>query len=961
MARDPVCGMEVDPGKAKGSSSYNGETFYFCSTNCKKRFDADPVSFMARGGEVSPVPEKRPEPSPEASPEASDDTAVDPVCHMTVVKSKAKGTSDYKGKVYYFCNPNCKTKFDRDPEAYLGAKEKPEGGAKATSVLTTPEPQGKPRSKRLKKVSFPVTGMSCASCASKIEKGLSSLSGIVDASVNFAAEKVTVSYDPAQVHINDFIKTIKELGYGAGAATVVLPIQGMSCASCVEKITKGLNGMEGVVSAVVNFATEKATIHYLPDMVTVEDFIRTVDSLGYRASMPAEEEDLLKRDERAKAEEYSRLKREFLFAAVLSVPIMIGAFGDFFSWVPGFLRNNLVLFLLATPVQFFSGLRFYRGAFAAARHFTTDMNTLIAVGTSAAYFYSAAVTFFPGFFAFAGYKGEVYFDTATVIIALILLGRLLEMRARGQTSEAIKKLIGLKPRTARVVRDGREVDIKAEDVLEGDVIVVRPGEKVPVDGVVVEGHSSIDESMISGESLPVEKRAGDEVIGATMNRTGSFRFRATRVGKETTLSQIIKMVEEAQGSKPPIARLVDLIASRFVPAVMVVAALTFIVWFFFGPAPAFTYALLNAIAVLIIACPCAMGLATPTSIMVGTGKGAENGILIRGGESLETAHKLNSIVLDKTGTLTRGAPSVTDIVVPEGGSADTVLYYAASAEKGSEHPLGEAIVKKANERKLELKDAASFSAVPGHGISAVVEGKAVLLGNLKLMKDNGVDCAALEKEAERLSDEGKTPMFVAIDKHSSGIIAVADTLKENSKEAVEAFKRLGLEVAIITGDNRRTASAVARSLGVDRVLAEVLPEDKAREIKKLQAEGKVVAMVGDGINDAPALAQANVGIAIGTGTDVAMEASDITLIGGDLRSIATAVALSRATIRNIKENLFWAFFYNIILIPVAAGVLYPFYGVLLNPMFAAAAMGLSSVTVVTNALRLKRFRPPMSP
>jgi Cu+-exporting ATPase len=850
-------------------------------------------------------------------------------------------------------------KFDRDPEAYLGVELIPEA-AKGVSARPAPGTSAKTRSKHLKKVSFPVTGMSCASCAAKIEKGLSSLSGIVEASVNFAAEKVTVSYDPAKVHINDFIKTVKELGYGAVATTVVLPIRGMSCASCVEKISKGLNELEGVVSATVNFATEKATIHYLPSIVTIDVFIKTVDSLGYKALFPAEEEDLLTRDERVKAEEYLRLKNEFLFAAALSIPIIIGGVGDFFSWVPDFLKNNLILFLLATPVQFFSGMRFYRGAFAAARHMTTDMNTLIAVGTSAAYFYSAAVTFFPGFFSSAGFRGEVYFDTATVIIALILLGRLLEMRAKGHTSEAIKKLIGLKPRTARVVRDGQETDIKAEEVLEGDIIIVRPGEKIPVDGVVVEGRSSIDESMISGESLPVEKGAGDEVIGATMNKTGSFRFRATRVGKETTLSQIIKMVEEAQGSKPPIARLVDVIASWFVPAVIIVAALTFVVWYFFGPAPAFTLALLNAIAVLIIACPCAMGLATPTSIMVGTGKGAENGILIRGGESLETAHKLNAIVLDKTGTLTRGAPSVTDIIVTPGSSEETVLYYAASAEKGSEHPLGEAIVRRADERKLRLKDAVSFSAVPGHGISAVVEGKEVLLGNLKLMKERGVECAGLEKDAERLSDEGKTPMFVALDKDLVGVIAVADTLKENSREAVEAFKRLGLEVAILTGDNRRTASAVAAALGVDRVLSEVLPEDKAREIKKLQDEGKVVAMVGDGINDAPALAQANVGIAIGTGTDVAMEASDITLIGGDLRSIVTAVALSRATIRNIKQNLFWAFFYNIILIPVAAGVLYPFYGVLLNPMLAAAAMGLSSVTVVTNALRLKRFSPPMA-
>ncbi|MBI5586791.1 MAG: heavy metal translocating P-type ATPase [Deltaproteobacteria bacterium] len=949
--------MEVDPERAKGSSVYGGETIYFCAQNCKKRFDADPESFVSGGAQTRTVPSR----APETGEENLEETAIDPICRMTVVRSKARGVSEYHGKSYYFCNPNCKTKFDRDPEEYLRAQERPADAAKGASARPAPEAKEKTRSKHLKKVSFPVTGMSCASCAAKIEKGLSSLSGIEDASVNFAAEKVTVSYDPDRVHINDFIKTVKELGYGAGAASVVLPIEGMSCASCVEKISKGLNAMEGVVSATVNFATEKAVIRYLPSMATVEDFIKTVNSLGYKATGMAEEEDLLKRDARARREEFNRLKFEFFFAAVFSIPVMLGATGEYFAWVPALLKNNLAMFLFATPVQFYSGMRFYRGAVAAARHFTTDMNTLIAVGTSAAYFYSTAVTFLPGFFSSGGAMGGggVYFDTATVIIALILLGRLLELRAKGQASEAIKKLIGLKPKTARVVRGGLELDIMAEEVVVGDIIIVRPGEKIPVDGVVVEGHSSIDESMISGESLPVEKGKGAEVIGATINRTGSFRFRATRVGKETTLAQIIKMVEEAQGSKPPIARMADVIASWFVPAVIIVAALTFIVWYFFGPAPAFTYALLNSIAVLIIACPCAMGLATPTSIMVGTGKGAENGILIRGGESLETAHKLDSIVLDKTGTLTRGEPTVTDLIASAKWTEESVLFYAASAEKGSEHPLGEAIVNKAKEKALTLKDPAAFSAVPGHGISAAVEGKEVLLGNLKFMKDRWVECSGLEREAGRLSDEGKTPMFVALDRQAAGLIAVADTLKENSKEAVAAFKAMGLEVAIITGDNRRTAAAMAKTLGVDSVLAEVLPEDKAREVKKLQDEGRTVAMVGDGINDAPALAQANVGIAIGTGTDVAMEASDITLIGGDLRSIVTAIALSRATIRNIKQNLFWAFFYNILLIPVAAGVLYPFYGVLLNPMLAAAAMGLSSVTVVTNALRLKRFSSPL--
>jgi len=655
---------------------------------------------------------------------------------------------------------------------------------------------------------------------------------------------------------------------------------------------------------------------------------------------------------------------KFLFAAIISVPVFLGAFSDVFTWVPSILKNNLTLFILATPVQFWSGAQFYRRALAAARHWTTDMNTLIAVGTSSAYLYSAAVTFFPGFFEARGIETSVYFDTATVIIALILLGRFLELRARGRTGEAIKKLIGMQAKTARVVRGGTESDIPVDEVKKGDIVVVRPGEKIPVDGNVIDGYSAVDESMISGESIPVEKKNGDEVIGATINKTGSFRFRATKVGKESTLAQIIKMVEEAQGSKPPIARIVDEIASYFVPVVIGIAVLTFAVWLFFGPEPAFTRALLNFIAVLIIACPCAMGLATPTSIMVGTGKGAENGILIRGGEALETTHKLNAIVLDKTGTLTKGTPTVTDVVTASGtvpfaglSPEDTVLFYAASAEKGSEHPLGEAVVKKAAEKGITLSAPKAFEAIPGHGIAAKIEDKEILLGNLKLMNDKEVKLEGFEKEAERLSDEGKTPVYLAVDNKISGLIAVADTLKEFSKEAVASFRNMGIEVAVITGDNRRTAAAIARELGITRVLAEVLPEDKAREVKKLQDEGKIVAMVGDGINDAPALAQADVGIALGTGTDVAMEASDVTLIGGDLRNIVTAIALSRATIRNIKQNLFWAFFYNIILIPVAAGALYPFLGVFLNPMLAAGAMGLSSVSVVTNALRLRGFKP----
>ncbi|UCD34511.1 MAG: copper-translocating P-type ATPase, partial [Nitrospiraceae bacterium] len=716
----------------------------------------------------------------------------------------------------------------------------------------------------------------------------------------------------------------------------------------------------------VNLATEKATLEYTPGQAGMRDFRKALRGSGYDLVEVNEGEDIVEKEKREREAEYRRLKTKLVVGAALTVPIFVLMLWDRIglSSVIEIPRqtNYFLQFLIQTPVQFWVGMQFYRGAIAAARHRTTNMNTLIAIGTSAAYLYSVTATFFPSVFEIKGYSAHVYFDTAATIIVLILLGRLFEARARGRTSEAIKKLIGLQPKTARVIRDGQEQDVPVDEVEMGDSIVVRPGEKIPVDGIVKEGHSSVDESMISGESIPVEKKAGDQVIGATMNKTGSFRFEATKVGRDMMLSHIIAMVQEAQGSKPPIARLADTIASIFVPVVMAVAALTFAVWLILGPEPAFTYALLNFIAVMIIACPCALGLATPTSIMVGTGKGAENGILIRGAGALETAHRINAMVFDKTGTLTKGEPVVTDIIsgrsAAKGGAGLTdqdILWYAASAEKGSEHSLGEAIIKKAKERKLALEDPSDFQAVPGRGIRARLSGKAVVLGNADFMGDEGVDAAGLRSEAERLSGEGKTPMYVAVDGTAAGIVAVADTLKENSAAAVEALRKMGVQTLMITGDNRRTAEAIARQAGIDRVLAQVLPEDKAREVKKLQTENRVVAMVGDGINDAPALAQADVGIAIGTGTDVAMEASDITLIGGDLKGVVASIALSKATIRNIKQNLFWAFAYNTILIPVAAGILFPFFGILLNPMFAAAAMGMSSVTVVSNALRLRKF------
>jgi len=880
----------------------------------------------------------------------------DPVCGMAVGEKQAAATSKYKGKTYYFCAQSCKERFDQSPEKYLqGTSEQHTAQADQKAVQGARKGSGQ-------RVILPIRGMSCASCAVNIEKGLSQVEGVTDANVNFATEKATVTFDPEHVALGDLTKTVKDLGYEAGVERITVPIRGMSCASCVEKVQTALKNVPGVVKAGVNFATEKATVDYIPGQVTVKDLAKAVYDAGYELLEAEEGADVVEQERAAREAELKRLRQKFIIGLVLVVPIfllgnlhMIGL-----SHLLALDRqtNFLIQLILQTPVQFWVGWQFYRGAWAAARHKTTDMNTLIAVGTSAAYLYSVAATFFPSLFAAKGLAAEVYFDTAGAIIVLILLGRLLEARAKGQTSEAIKKLIGLQPKTAIVIRDGKELEIPVGDVQIGDLVMVRPGERIPVDGVVLEGYSAVDESMVTGESIPVEKQAGAEVIGATINKTGSFKFRATKVGKETMLAQIIRMVEEAQGSKPPIARMADVIASYFVPAVIGAAVLTFIIWYFFGPQPALTYAVLNFVAVMIIACPCAMGLATPTSIMVGTGKGAEQGVLIRGGEALETAHKLDAIILDKTGTITKGEPSITDIVETDGFKAAEILQMAASAERGSEHPLGEAIVRRAHEQGLKLKEPTDFKAIPGLGIEATIGGRKILLGNMKLMKEQGVPIDKIKGKDTAFSQKGKTPMFMAVDGRPAGIIAVADTLKADSMAAIDALHQLGLEVIMVTGDNKRTADAIAQQIGIDRVLAEVLPEAKAGEVKKLQAEGKRVGMVGDGINDAPALAQADVGIAIGTGTDVAMESADITLISGELKGVVTAIALSKATIRNIKQNLFWAFAYNTILIPVAAGVLFPFFGILLNPIFAAGAMGLSSVTVVTNALRLRRFKPP---
>ncbi len=820
----------------------------------------------------------------------------------------------------------------------------------------------KTSSKKSEKVSAHVIGMTRTTCAATIEKGLSETPGVEQANVNFASEKASVESDPTRIDLAKIKNAVSELGYGVATKKSIFPVGGMTCASCVTRVENALASAPGVISADVNLASEKATVEYL-EGTKLADLRQVVRDAGYELGPEVQ---ALEGAFTTAQRETQALRNRLIIAAILGLSIMVLGQG------PSFAGKPYLLWALATPVQFWAGWRFYRGAWGALKHRTSDMNTLVAVGTSAAYFYSMVAVISPGLFASAEIELGLYFDTSVMIITIILLGRFLEARARGQTSEAIKKLIGMQPKTALVIREGVEREIPVEDVLVGDLILVHPGERLPVDGVVRQGYSSIDESMITGESIPAEKNVGDEVIGATINKTGSLQVEATKVGKDTTLAHIIRMVEEAQGSKAPIQRFADVVASYFVPTVIGIAIITFVVWYFVGPSPALTFAILNFVAVLIIACPCAMGLATPTAIMVGTGKGAEHGILIRSAEALERAHRVNTVLLDKTGTLTRGELAVTDIVTASSSSWEEVLRLAASAEHNSEHPLGQAVVKAALEKKLELSPPSNFNAILGHGVEALLAGKKLLLGNLRLMKERGLSLNEMEEEASKLFEAGKTVMFLGLDSQVVGIIAVADTLKPNTREALEILRKMGIEAVMLTGDNRRTAEAVAREAGIGRVLAEVLPERKAREVKKLQEEKEVVAMVGDGINDAPALAQADVGIAIGTGTDIAMETGDITLISGDLMGVVTAISLSKRTMRTIKQNLFWAFAYNTALIPVAAGVLYFVFGStgvppglhfilgsygFLNPILAAAAMAASSITVVSNSLRLRGFKP----
>ena len=828
--------------------------------------------------------------------------------------------------------------------------------------------------------------MTCAACVSHVSDALMSVEGVEYVAVNLATEKATLSFSEStqpgngSVSLDILSEALEDAGYGVATRKVTLGIGGMTCAACVSHVEGALTGVQGVESASVNLATERATVEYIQGVTGIADLRHAVEDSGYSATAIGDGE----YEEDSTPGRLRALRIKFVFSlAVAAVIMALMGLPNVHDLLP--FRMDFLLFALATPVQIWAGWSFYTSAWSAARHLTSNMNTLIAVGTSVAYTYSTVVTFFGDSWFFEGRATDTYFDTSTAIIGIVLLGRFMEARAKRRASNAIQALMGLQPRTARVIRstdslslegegeypDDQYVDIPIEDIIVGEKILVRPGERIPVDGVVDTGTSSIDESMLTGESAPVSKQPGDDVFGATVNGRGSLVFTATRVGRDTMLSSIIRLVEEAQGSRAPIQRLADLISAYFVPAVIGVATLVFLVWLAFGPEPSYVTAILTAVAVLIIACPCAMGLATPTAIMVGTGKGAENGVLIRSAESLERAHAVDVVVLDKTGTITRGRPAVTAIHVGN-VSEDRLMALAASVESRSEHTLGQAILDLAQERGLPLHDSDDFSAIPGAGVTGTVDGVRVSIGNRVLMADLGISTDSVDEVAADLAARGATPVFVGLDGVAEGVIGIEDALKPESAVAVAALRDRGIEVVMLTGDNVRTASAVASAVGIDRVIAEVLPSEKAEKIQEIMAEGKTVAMVGDGINDAPALVQADIGIAIGTGTDVAIEAADITLVGDDLLGVPAAIELSRATMRVIRQNLFWAFAYNVALIPIAAGVLYPFFagsGVpdalrpilgdhgFLNPIMAAGAMALSSVTVVSNSLRLKRFRP----
>ena len=808
-----------------------------------------------------------------------------------------------------------------------------------------------------------IEGMTCASCSQTVEKATGKLNGVQEANVNLATEKLRITYDENEITLDQIMQAVDDAGYKAISEMEkkTFSVSGMTCASCVQSVEKAANKLEGVKHSSVNLTTEKLVVEYDPSVVTAADIKKAVSEVGYEAQEDVETEDKADEDKDKKERHIKHMWKRFWISAVFTIPLLLVSMGHMLGMpLPNAIDPMmnptgfaLIQLVLTIPVMVM-GKPFFTVGFKTLIKRHPNMDSLVALGTGAAFVYSVIASVF----IVSGnesYAQDLYYESAAVILTLITLGKYFEALSKGKTSEAIKKLMGLAPKTATVIRDGMETEITIEEVEVGDIIIVKPGEKLPVDGVVVEGKTSVDESMLTGESIPVEKEAGSAVIGASINKNGSIRYEATKVGKDTALSQIIKLVEDAQGSKAPIAKMADIISGYFVPIVIGLAIVTGLAWFIGGETGLFAFTI--AISILVIACPCALGLATPTAIMVGTGKGAENGVLIKSGGALESTHKINTIVFDKTGTITEGKPVVTDIVTTGDFREEELLTLAASAEKGSEHPLGEAIVRAAEDKGLSLLKTDFFDAVTGQGLEVTVDGKDLLLGNRKLMDENNVDLGDLNETSNRLAAEGKTPMYIAVEEEIAGIIAVADTVKESSFKAIEKLHKMGIEVAMITGDNKRTAQAIAEQVGIDRVLSEVLPEDKAIEVKKLQEEGRKVAMVGDGINDAPALAQADIGIAIGSGTDVAMESADIVLMRSDLMDVPTSVELSKATIRNIKQNLFWAFAYNILGIPVAMGVLYLFGGPLLNPMIAGAAMSFSSVSVLLNALRLKGFKP----
>ncbi|MGH1285382.1 heavy metal translocating P-type ATPase [Bacillus toyonensis] len=799
-----------------------------------------------------------------------------------------------------------------------------------------------------KEANLQISGMTCAACANRIEKGLKKVEGVHDANVNFALEKTKIMYDPTKTNPQHFKEKVESLGYGIVSDKAEFTVSGMTCAACANRVEKRLNKLDGVNKATVNFALESATVDFNPDEVSVNEMKSTITKLGYKLELKSDEQDG-STDHRL--QEIERQKKKFIISFILSFPLLWAMVSHFsftsFIYLPDMLMNPWVQLALATPVQFIIGGQFYIGAYKALRNKSANMDVLVALGTSAAYFYSVYLSIQS--IGSSEHMTDLYFETSAVLITLIILGKLFEAKAKGRSSEAIKKLMGLQAKIATVVRDGTEMKILIEEVVAGDIVYVKPGEKIPVDGEIVEGKSAIDESMLTGESIPVDKTIGDVVIGSTINKNGFLKVKATKVGRDTALAQIIKVVEEAQGSKAPIQRVADQISGIFVPVVVVIAIITFAVWMIFVTPGDFGGALEKMIAVLVIACPCALGLATPTSIMAGSGRSAEYGILFKGGEHLEATHRLDTVILDKTGTVTNGKPVLTDVIVADGFHEEEILRLVGAAEKNSEHPLAEAIVEGIKEKRIDIPSSETFEAIPGFGIESIVEGKQLLIGTRRLMKKFNIDIEEVSKSMEELEREGKTAMLIAIDKEYAGIVAVADTVKDTSKAAIARLKKMGLDVVMITGDNTQTAQAIAGQVGIDHVIAEVLPEGKAEEVKKLQAQGKKVAMVGDGINDAPALATADIGMAIGTGTDVAMEAADITLIRGDLNSIADAIFMSKMTIRNIKQNLFWALAYNGLGIPIAA------LG-FLAPWVAGAAMAFSSVSVVLNALRLQRVK-----